>query len=180
MPRFCCTARSVAWARSEASEAPGLATAHYSRRAATSREETGRIRREELMKRKQGSGPIHSEQGRSGSKRGPAVTATWHVDSESIVALLLAQPDRSISPNLLKRIVTGSQYSRREIDRLRRSGRRPEPGRLHNASRPDECEDGGDEMLGERRSGVAKACESGVNRANRCRGAQQRHCQGED
>jgi len=43
----------------------------------------GRIMREEFIKRKQGSGPIHDEQCRSWSKRGPAATATRHSEVES-------------------------------------------------------------------------------------------------
>ncbi len=65
-------AGSVARAKAPASVAPGSVTCHDSGRAATPREETGRSRRKEIIKRKPGSGPFPDEPGGPRRKRGRA------------------------------------------------------------------------------------------------------------
>jgi hypothetical protein len=76
--RCCCATGSAAWAVT-----PERATFDDVRRGATSREETGRRGRKELIKRNQGLGPSPDELGRRWRKRGRAASRKRHSKVET-------------------------------------------------------------------------------------------------
>jgi hypothetical protein len=95
---------------------------------------------------------------------------SWRVDPPALKETLRAPSARS-EESLLRYRLDGScsRWLARQDGQFRSvparvSGRGLEAIRLHYVGRVDECEDGQDDVLGERSPGRAKACEAGVNR----------------